>query len=125
MSASTPPVREILDLAMRAAQHPAADILAAFRNPSLALDLKADGSVVTPADKEGERRIRAWLSSAPHVYPVLGEEMGDETQGSRFRWTVDPIDGTLGYTRGLPTFGTLVAFEDALTGKALAGVIHL
>lgn len=126
MSSSTPPVREILDLALRAAQHASADILAAFRNPNVAIDLKADGSVVTPADEEGEREIRAWLSSAhPHVYPVLGEEMGDQTQGSRFRWTVDPIDGTLGYTRGLPTFGTLVAFDDAQTGKALAGVIHL
>jgi len=126
MSSSTPPVRELLEIATRAAQHASADILAAFRNPSLAIDLKADGSVVTPADKEGERRIRAWLSSAhPHAYPVLGEEMGDQTKGARFRWTVDPIDGTLGYTRGLPTFGTLVAFDDALTGKALAGVIHL
>jgi histidinol-phosphatase len=126
MSSSTPPLREILDLAVRAAQHASADILDAFRNPSLAIDLKTDGSVVTPADKEGERQIRAGLSSAqPHVYPVLGEEMGDETQGSRFRWTVDPIDGTLGYTRGLPTFGTLIAFDDALTGKALVGVIHL
>src|SRR6185312_7592945 len=56
MSASIPPVREILDLAVRAAQHASADILAAFRNPSLAIDLKADGSVVTSADKEGERR---------------------------------------------------------------------
>ena len=126
MSASIPPVREILDLAVRAAQHASADILAAFRNPSLAIDLKADGSVVTSADKEGERKIRAWLSSAhPHAYPVLGEEMGDQTGGAALRWTVDPIDGTLGYTRGLPTFGTLVAFDDALTGKALAGVIHL
>lgn len=111
---------------MNAAQHASADILAAFRDPRLLIDLKADGSVVTPADREGEQRIRAWLSSAqPHVYPVLGEEMGDETRGARFRWTVDPIDGTLGYTRGLPTFGTLIAFDDALTGKALAGVIHL
>jgi len=126
MSSSTPPVRELLQLAMRAAQHASADILAAFRNPDLAIDLKADGSVVTAADKEGERQIRALLANAhPYVYPVLGEEMGDETKGARFRWTVDPIDGTLGFTRGLPTFGTLVAFDDALTGKALAGVIHL
>jgi histidinol-phosphatase len=126
MSSSTPPVRELLQLAMRAARHVSADILAAFRNPSLQIDLKADGSVVTPADRAGERAIRAWFASAhPHVYPVLGEEMGDQTQGSRFRWTVDPIDGTLGYSRGLPTFGTLIAFDDAQTGQALAGVIHL
>lgn len=126
MSSATLPVSELLDLAIRAAQHASPDILRAFRNPELATELKSDGSVVTPADKEGERKIRAFLARAhPHVYPVLGEEMGDETQDSRFRWTVDPIDGTLGFTRGLPTFGTLIAFDDALDMQALAGVIHL
>jgi histidinol-phosphatase len=126
MSASSLPLDELLDLAIRAAQHVSAHILRVFRDPSLDIQLKSDGSVVTAADKEGERQIRSFLTSArSHVYPVLGEEMGDDTQGSRLRWTVDPIDGTLGYTRGLPTFGTLIAFDDALAARALAGVIHL
>jgi len=126
MSSATLPIGELLDIAIRAAQQASPDILSAFRNPHLAIELKGDGSVVTPADKEGERKIRAFFSSAhPHVYPVLGEEMGDETKGARFRWTVDPIDGTLGFTRGLPTFGTLIALDDALERRALAGVIHL
>lgn len=90
------------------------------------IERKADGTVVTNADKEAERKIRAFFSAAPrHNYPVMGEEWGDDTQGSRFRWTVDPIDGTLGYTRGLPNFGSLIAFDDTLAGQALAGVIHL
>lgn len=126
MSSATLPIAELLELAIRAAQQASPDILTAFRNPRLAIERKSDRSVVTPADKEGERQIRAFFSSAhAHLYPVLGEEMGDETKGSRFRWTVDPIDGTLGFTRGLPTFGTLIAFDDLLTEKALAGVIHL
>ena len=122
-----PSVEDLLDLALRAAQAPSAEILAAFLNPSLQrLERKPDGSVVTNADKDAERRIRAYLATAsPPVYPVLGEEMGDDSQGSRFRWTLDPIDGTLGYTRGLPNFGTLLAFEDASAQQALVGVIHL
>jgi fructose-1,6-bisphosphatase/inositol monophosphatase family enzyme len=126
MSPATLPIGELLDLAIRAAQHVSPDILAAFRNPGLAVERKSDGSVVTAADRESERKIRAFFSSAhPHVYPVLGEEMGDQTRDSRFRWTVDPIDGTLGFTRGLPTFGTLIGFDDLVAGNALAGVIHL
>lgn len=126
MSQSTPPLHELLELAVRAAHRASADILSAFRSPNLQVERKADGSVVTHADKEGERQIRAVFSSAsPHVYPVLGEEMGDDTKGARFRWTVDPIDGTLGYTRGLPTFGTLIGFDDVVAAKALVGVIHL
>ncbi len=127
LSQSTPPLEALLELAIRAAQQASADILSAFRSPSLKIERKADGSVVTHADKEGERRIRAVLGNAPRhlAYPVLGEEMGDDTPGSSLRWTVDPIDGTLGYTRGLPTFGTLIGFEDAVAAKALVGVIHL
>ena len=116
-------MRELLELAIRAAHHVSADILSTFRNPSLRIEQKADGSVVTNADKESEGKIRALFSGT--VYPVLGEEMGDTTQGARFRWTVDPIDGTLGYTRGLPNFGTLIGFDDGQVGKALLGVIHL
>ncbi len=56
---------------------------------------------------------------------MLGEELGDDSQGSRYRWVIDPIDGTLAFSRGLPTFGTLLAFEDTLEKKALVGVIHL
>ena len=126
MPQASPPAAELLDLAVRAAHHVSADILAAFRNPSLHIERKADSTVVTNADKDAERKIRAFFSAAPKpVYPVLGEEWGDDTQGARFRWTVDPIDGTLGYTRGLPNFGSLIAFDDVQAGKALAGVIHL
>jgi histidinol-phosphatase len=127
MSDSIPSIAELLEVAVRAAQCASADILAAFLNPSLQhVERKPDNSVVTSADKDAERRIRAFLAAATQqVYPVLGEEMGDDSKGSRFRWTVDPIDGTLGYTRGLPNFGTLLAFEDASASRVLAGVIHL
>ncbi len=123
--APSPPAAELLDLAVRAAQHVSADILAAFRNPATHIERKADGTVVTNADQDAERKIRAFFSSAKHLYPVMGEEWGDDTRGSRYRWTVDPIDGTLGYTRGLPNFGSLIAFDDTQAGKALVGVIHL
>jgi fructose-1,6-bisphosphatase/inositol monophosphatase family enzyme len=56
---------------------------------------------------------------------VAGEEFGDSSQGERYRWVIDPIDGTLAFTRGLPTFGTLLAFEDAVERRTLVGVIHL
>jgi histidinol-phosphatase len=56
---------------------------------------------------------------------VLGEEFGGEPTQERYRWVIDPIDGTLGFTRGTPLFGTLLAFEDVSLGRTLVGVIHL
>jgi histidinol-phosphatase len=39
---------------------------------------------------------------------VLGEEEGGNASG----WIIDPIDGTRNYTRGIPVWATLIAFED-------------
>src|ERR1700733_666863 len=116
----------ILALATRAAQGPTVRILSGFRSPALAVEGKPDGSPVTQFDREAEQQIREILKSdADHIWPVLGEEFGGDTTGSRYRWVVDPIDGTMPYSRGLPYFGTLVAFEETAAKRALAGVIQL
>lgn len=118
---------ELLALARRAATAPAKMILAGYRNPLLQVDLKADGSVVTPSDRDSERLIRQIVASAG-PWPLLGEEfaLGElPVAKSSHRWVLDPIDGTLGYTRGLPTFGTLLAFESVAPQRALVGAIHL
>jgi histidinol-phosphatase len=126
MPDSNIPIAHLLKLATRAALAPAALILSGFRSPDLPVERKSDGSPVTRFDREAERRIREVLEADPeHRWPVLGEEFGGDTAGSQYRWVVDPIDGTLPYSRGLPYFGTLVAFEDAQAGRALAGVIQL
>jgi histidinol-phosphatase len=121
-----PKLSQWLELAVRAALAPSATILSGFRHPHLPIRSKADGTLVTQFDQEAEREIRRVLSSDPeNAYPIMGEELGPDTQSLDLRWIVDPIDGTLGYTRGLPTFGTLVALEDVSTERSLVGVIHL
>jgi histidinol-phosphatase len=120
-------LEDLVALARRAATAPAEMILAGFRNPQLQVDLKADGSVVTASDRESERLIRQIVASAG-PWPLLGEEFGLgelPIAESSHRWVLDPIDGTLGYTRGLPTFGTLLAFESTEPQRALVGAIHL
>jgi histidinol-phosphatase len=109
----------ILELARRAAVGPADRILTGYRSPALAVEQKSDHSPVTAFDREAEQHIRQILRSDPGIqWPVLGEEFGGDTAGSPYRWVVDPIDGTLPFSRGLPYFGTLVAFEETGVGTA-------
>src|SRR4051812_38877141 len=110
-------LERILELARRAALAPSDKILTGYRNPALAVETKSDSSPVTAFDRESEQQIREILGSDP--WPVLGEEFGGDTAGSQYRWVVDPIDGTMPFSRGLPYFGTLVAFEE--TGAHVAG----
>jgi len=125
-STNTIPIARMLELATRAALSTSSLILSGFRNPGLPVERKSDGSPVTPFDREAEQQIREILRSDPeHDWPVLGEEFGGDTAGAQYRWVVDPIDGTMPYSRGLPYFGTLVAFEDVPARRALVGTIQL
>ncbi len=90
-----------------------------FRRVGVAL--KADGSPVTEADREAERAIRRVLGEAFPDIPVVGEEEGGAA-GPR-HWIVDPIDGTLSFSRGVPLFGTLIALVE--DGETKLGVIDL
>jgi histidinol-phosphatase len=116
----------LLEHAVRAAKASAAEILSGFRDPGLVIERKADTSVVTPHDREAERQIRATLALARQTDAgITGEELGDQRGDAPLRWLIDPIDGTLSYTRGIPLFGTLVALDDTRAKRGLLGVIHL
>ena len=118
---------DLLEMAVKAATAPADRIRSYFRNSSLSVQTKQDGSPVSDADREAEEIIREVLGSRSigEQIDILGEEQGLEGSGTRFRWTIDPIDGTRSFIRGIPLFGTIVALEDTADHRALLGVIHL
>ena len=80
---------------------------------------KADGSVVTEADRATEAAIRAVLAAARPRDAILGEEGGETGAGAR-RWIIDPIDGTALFVAGDDRWLVLVALEEA--GDVVAGV---
>ena len=96
-----------------------------FRTDGLRIERKRDGTRVTEADRAVEAMARAKVAASGIALDVLGEEMGgaDAAQPStsgRPRLIIDPIDGTEEFSRGIPTFGTLLAIE--LNGEIVAGM---
>jgi len=87
----------------------------------VAAETKPDGSPVTEADKAAERCIRARLRAAFPEFGIVGEEYGEEGDASRPRWVIDPIDGTIAFSRGIPLFTTLIALVDE--GEPVFGLI--
>jgi len=131
-----------LEAAARAAEAAAdrarAEILSRFR--AVTAETKADGSPVTEADRAAERAIREVLRAATPDFAILGEEYGtepasgaagsarSEPQASdvdqdRPTWVVDPIDGTIGFARGIPLASTLIALLEG--GEPVLGLIDL
>lgn len=111
----------LLDLALDLSRTAESEILPRFR--SVSVTRKPDGTEVTEADREAERAMRAQLAAERPDDAVLGEEFGDTgPEDARYQWVLDPVDGTAGFTIGVPLFGTLVALlED---GEPVIGVIH-
>jgi len=114
-----------LDAALRAAAAAAdrarEEVLPRFR--AVDVETKRDGSPVTEADRAAERAIRATLREAFPDHRIVGEEMGAEGDAGGPCWVVDPIDGTLAFSRGIPLFATLVALLDE--GEPVVGLIDL
>jgi histidinol phosphatase-like enzyme (inositol monophosphatase family) len=103
-----------------AADRARGEILSRFRH--VRTELKADGSPVTEADRAAERAIREVLRDATPEIGVVGEEYGAEGANGR-HWLVDPIDGTIAFSRGIPLFATLIALVEE--GRPVLGLIDL
>ena len=110
-------------VAERACDRARKEVMPRFR--SVGFEFKSDGSPVTEADRAAERAIRETLREAYPDHGLLGEEYGAEDAGDDGapRWIIDPIDGTISFTRGIPLFGTLLALT--LEGETVVGVIDL
>lgn len=75
-------------------------------------EVKADGTLVTAADRAIESMLRTQIARTFPADAVLGEETGVSGTGPR-RWIIDPIDATTNYVRGIQIFATLIALEDS------------
>ena len=118
---------QLLQVAVDAAKAASVPIQAYFGGHALDIQKKGDGSPVTQADQEAEDIIRTHLLTKAGLGPldILGEEEGLQGTGTRWRWVVDPIDGTRSFIHGIPLFGTLIALLDTQENIPVVGVIHL
>ncbi|MGH1493289.1 MAG: inositol monophosphatase family protein [Acidimicrobiales bacterium] len=95
-----------------------------YRQIDNRIDNKASAGFdpVTEADRAVESDLRRRLSERFPGHAILGEEFGT-TGGGRYRWIIDPIDGTRAFITGQPMWGTLLGFQDE--GRPVAGWMHV
>lgn len=139
--------RELLDFAVRVAEYAGRATLAHFHT-TLDVERKDDGTPVTVADREAERRVREAIAARFPADAIVGEEFGEGAGGGQGsgsgqasgggaaggeaaggggpaagrRWIVDPIDGTKSFIHGVPLYGVLLALEEE--GEPVVGVLH-
>jgi histidinol phosphatase-like enzyme (inositol monophosphatase family) len=121
--ASDLPVDDLIACAHAMADAARAAILPFFRSASLTADDKGVGRFdpVTAADRAAEAAMREVLSRLRPEDAILGEEDVAKPGTTGLTWVIDPIDGTRAFISGTPTWGVLIALNDA--GGPIYGLI--
>lgn len=94
----------------------------------IAATKSALADIVTAADREVEELIRARLSSERPGDGFFGEESAADEGTTGLTWVVDPIDGTVNYAYGIPSYAVSIAVVDGQPDptrwSAQAGVVY-
>ena len=100
----------------------AGDILLDRMEKGLTIEFKGVMDLVTDADRAAERAIVERISSAFPDHQILAEEGGlSSGPVSRYKWVIDPLDGTTNYTHAFPAFCVSIGLE--IDGVIVMGVV--
>ncbi len=116
------PYESYLNAAIEIAEK-ASKVAVSYFRQALLIEMKENQTPVTIADKKTEETIRMDLKELFPDHGIVGEELGSQPTASEYLWTIDPIDGTRSFIRGIPLFGTLMAL--LRKGKPVVGVMVL
>lgn len=108
-----------LTIALDAAKS-AREIILSFYHGSFDVEIKADQTPVTVADRAAERAIRKVITEAFPDHGIFGEEYGSENTNTEYLWLIDPIDGTKSFVGRYGMFSTQIALMHQ--GRLILGV---
>jgi myo-inositol-1(or 4)-monophosphatase len=116
------PHSDLLRLAQEAA-HRAGTLLRDGRPADLAVAATKSSpiDVVTEMDIAAEKLITDLIAGHRPDDGFLGEEGASVEGTSGIRWVIDPLDGTVNYLYGLPTWAVSIAAEQ--DGETVVGVV--
>ncbi len=86
------------------------------------IEYKGAVDLVTDVDRKSETLIVDFIRERFPDHDILTEEGQDKTEGSSYRWIIDPLDGTTNYAHGYPVFCVSIGFEEE--GELRLGVVY-
>jgi len=106
-----------IDLAQQAG-----DIMRHNFHGNMKKEWKEDDSPLTVTDTTINNLVIDQVKAQYPGHAILGEEASFSIEGADYVWVVDPVDGTIPFSHGVPTF----VFSLALTykGESIVGVVY-
>jgi histidinol-phosphatase len=100
----------------------AGELALKIREGNIGVEIKADESPVTIADRACEKLIVDELLRAFPEDGLLGEEGSTRESSNGRKWIIDPIDGTRDFIRGTRAWSVLIGLEEK--GAVVAGFAY-
>ena len=100
----------------------AGSILLKYLGQPLEVEFKGDADLVTKVDRLSEEAIVSIIRDNYPDHQILAEEGTNQESASRFRWIIDPLDGTTNYAHSFPCFAVSIGLEAA--GEMVVGVVY-
>jgi myo-inositol-1(or 4)-monophosphatase len=108
-------------LAIEAAKE-AGDILLKLSEKDIKYTMKNTYDIQAEADLRSEKIIIDKIKTQYPDHDILSEEAGKDANKSKFLWIIDPIDGTINYSRHIDEYCISIALSE--DGQLIMGVIY-
>lgn len=97
--------------------------LSRFFNKSFTVKNKEGiNNLVTEADHASEKAILDVIKKEFPDHYILSEEAGEIVQDSKYKWIIDPIDGTVNFAHGIPLCCVSIGVEHE--GEMVMGAVY-
>lgn len=109
------------DIAVKAA-HQAGEYTLQFLDKPVAYTMKNAHDIQAEADLGSEKIIISAIKSAFPDHSIFAEESGHEDTHSDYLWVIDPIDGTINFSRHIEEYCVSIAL--CHKGEIILGVLY-
>lgn len=110
-----------LELAKKAAFE-AGDLLLTHLGKVKDVQYKYKNNMVTEADKASEKLLVDIILGEHPTHSIVAEEGSTVENNPKYRWLIDPLDGTTNFLHTYPYFCVSIGYEEE--GVMVAGVVY-
>ena len=110
------------DVARKAALQTGKTLLSLYQNGDQTGFLKKDHTLVTEADRAADKMLQEMILSEFPGDQVLSEEGSTIYPNNQHVWIIDPLDGTVNFSRGLDYWGVSIAYLE--NGRPQAAALY-
>lgn len=100
----------------------AGKILLSYKNKSKIIKQKDIQDIATDADLASEKYIIKTILKKYPSHGINSEEQGQINPNAKFKWIIDPLDGTKEFVRDIPQWNVSIALQ--YNGKTIVSAIY-